>query len=142
MRHHTFWLLGILTVLALTLPTSANQNDAMKITVEPNQNLRAISQKYLNNPDLWEDILRANNLNSAADVKPGMELIIPVKQISTAHKKLDRSGELIHKATKAGAKIFATESITIAIDQRNVFRVILSYFMPAKAGAQCFKNVQ
>lgn len=98
---------------------SAADADGLTITVEANQSIRDIAQKYLNNPDLWEDILRENKLKSAADVKPGMQLFIPVKAITSAIAELDKSHKTIQEATQAGAKIFATEDINRAIDNRN-----------------------
>ncbi len=94
-------------------------NQTITIEVEKNQTIRSISQKYLQNPDLWPDILRANGLSFPHEVKPGMTLHIPVEAISRANQELENSQLMIRKAAEAGAKIFAPEVISNAVDLRN-----------------------
>jgi len=108
-----FFLWGSTTVIA---------NDTKKnlqVKVSENQSIREISQKYLHIPDLWEDILRANNIQAAHDIKPGMILNIPVYDISLANEQLKTSQNTIREAAKAGARVFTPELIKEAIDFRD-----------------------
>ncbi|MEA3477892.1 MAG: FecR domain-containing protein, partial [Bacteroidota bacterium] len=89
------------------------------IKVKENQGIRDLSRKYLDDPDRWEDVLRANDLKSPDEVKPGMLLRIPVGEVFQAKRELEVSGKLIQKATMAGAKIFAPKIIAKAIQQRD-----------------------
>jgi len=92
---------------------------SLVVTVQKNENIRDIAKKYLNNPDLWEDILRANNLKKPDEIKPGLSLHIPVEAIRRANAELENSKKRIQEATEAGAKIFAAEMITEAIRLEN-----------------------
>ncbi len=94
------------------------QGREVVITVEPNQSIRAIAEQYLGDPNLWEDILRANELTSPDQVRPGTKLKIPVKAITDANNNVNKSTELIQEATRAGAKMFAADEIQAAIDFR------------------------
>jgi len=89
------------------------------VKVREEQSIRDISEEYLNNPDLWEDVLRANNLKFAHEITPGMTLRIPAGEISQANKGLELSQQIIQKATRAGAKLFAPETIANAVKLRN-----------------------
>lgn len=91
----------------------------INVKVQANQSIRDISKKYLNTPDLWEDILRANKISAVHDIKPGMMLRIPVYSISQANKELKKSQKTIKSAAKAGARIFTPELIKEAIDLRD-----------------------
>lgn len=85
----------------------AASTDALTVTVGQNQSVRVLSEEYLGNPDLWEDILRANGLASPHEVRPGMPIKIPVKAITGANRDLSEAEDLIGRATKSGARIFA-----------------------------------
>jgi hypothetical protein len=101
---------------------TASDNEKKKViqvNVSENQSIRDISKQYLNTPDLWEDILRANNIQAAHDIKPGMILNIPVFNISQANEQLNKSQNLIREAAKAGARIFTPKLIKEAIDFRD-----------------------
>jgi len=89
------------------------------IRVKENQGIRDISRKYLDDPNRWEDVLRANDLKSPDEIKPGMLLRIPVGEVFQAKRELEVSGKLIQKATMAGAKIFAPKIIAKAIQLRD-----------------------
>ncbi len=85
--------------------------------VKKNQTIRMIAEQYLKDPDLWQDILRANSLESAADVKPGSKLIIPVKSITGANDQLKSAKKTVAKANEAGARLFAPTVIAKALTQ-------------------------
>ncbi len=89
------------------------------VVIKEGMTMRDISKQYLGNPDLWEDILRANSLKSIGDVKPGMTIYIPVQAITGATKSIDQAAAMIQEATKTGARIFAGEQITKAIQLRD-----------------------
>ncbi|NQS97447.1 MAG: FecR domain-containing protein [candidate division Zixibacteria bacterium] len=97
----------------------AQIGDTLTITVKADQSIREIAEEYLGDPDLWRDILRANNVNSAADIEAGMTLNIPVKSISRANNELKKALELTQAVDEAGAKIFAAAIIDSAINLRN-----------------------
>ncbi len=108
-------------LLCALLPDSvhAASEPTLTITVKEGDNARSLARQYLDNPDLWQDILSANKLASAADIKPGMALKIPANQISRAHVELEKCREAIKKATDAGAKVFAGDVIAEAIRLQN-----------------------
>ncbi|KAB2838286.1 MAG: LysM peptidoglycan-binding domain-containing protein, partial [Melioribacteraceae bacterium] len=84
------------------------------ITVIENETIRKIAGKYLNDSNLWEDILRVNNLTSPADIKPGTKLFIPVALIKENQESLNNAFTAINEASKAGAKLFAESLISKA----------------------------
>lgn len=81
--------------------------------------LRDIVGKYLQDPDLWPTILSLNNIASPADLVPGMELHMPVRQVLAADDALRRSLNAIQRATAEGARIFAPVEIGNAIANRD-----------------------
>ncbi len=100
---------------------AAEHTSVITVRVEENQSIRDISEKYLSDPNLWEDVLLANGMNrdEADKVRPGMLLHIPVRAISLAHGELENSKILIGQATQNGAKIFAPDIIIRAINLRD-----------------------
>lgn len=98
----------------------AGSDELVKITFTEKDNIREIAKKFLKDPDLWPDILHANNLKLVHEIKPGMELNIPVAIILKVHNKLKELKQLIHKANSAGAKIFAKQDISKAILNQNM----------------------
>lgn len=100
-------------------PAYGQDDDVVYVRVEENQSIREISEKYLLNPDRWEDILKANHLKSPHEVKAGMVLVLPVGVILRADQALEISGKTIQEATQSGAKIFSPEIIAHAIQLRD-----------------------
>ncbi len=111
----TFILLFIIATVFL----QAQQGGIIKVTVKEGQTIRDISKEYLKDPDLWEEILKSNNLKSPADVKTGMTLVIPYKAIIRAKEAIESASAEIKKATEAGAKTFAASLINKAVDLYN-----------------------
>lgn len=117
-RLNCFFHFFILFCFLITSIAYGKENNATVI-ISKGQSIRDLAKTWLNDPDLWMDILRANNLESAHEVRPGMKLMIPVKMILRTRAALDQSGVAIGKATSAGARIFAVEDISSAIANRN-----------------------
>ena len=112
-----FALFTILFSITTVLPLGAAE--MLTVTVRENQSLRDIAKEYLGNPNLWVDILRANKLTSASDIKVGMSLKIPATALMRANRALRGALDIIDKATMAGARLFAPDIIADAIEIRN-----------------------
>ena len=110
-------LIAVLIATPSLLP--AETTGTLTVTVRDNQTLRDIAKEYLGNPNLWIDILRANDLTSAADIKVGMSLKIPANELTRSNRALQDALAFIDKATMVGARLFAPEIITNAIETRN-----------------------
>ncbi|WP_186766414.1 FecR domain-containing protein [Phaeobacter marinintestinus] len=85
--------------------------------------IRGIVGQYLRDPDLWPTVLALNNIASPADLVPGIELYLPVRQVFAADDALLRSLTAIQKATAEGARIFAPREIGNAITTRDTAMV-------------------
>ncbi|MDK3017194.1 FecR domain-containing protein [Pseudodonghicola flavimaris] len=81
--------------------------------------LRGLVAKYLHDPDLWPVVLALNNIASPADLLPGTELSLPVRQVMAADHALLAALQEIQKANAEGARIFAPTEIGQAIDNRD-----------------------
>ena len=68
-------LAALLTLQAL--PAIAAEGEVVTVRLKEGQSLRDLAEEHLGDPDLWTEILRANDL-AVADVHPGIELKIPV----------------------------------------------------------------
>ncbi len=108
----------VLMVAVLSVSAFAQQDDHTTHVVQQGQILRDIARQYLDDPDLWPEVLQASGLDSPASVRPGVELRIPQKQVALADSALRRSLEAIQQATEAGARVFAPERIGRAIAGR------------------------
>jgi FecR protein len=84
------------------------------VRLEEGQSLRDLAEQHLGDPDLWLEILRANDL-AVSDVRPGLEIVIPAAAIAAADRALQESLELIQEATLEGARLFAPDEIAQAI---------------------------
>ncbi len=105
----------VLLLLLASIMVRAQQQSVLHVTVKEKQTIRDVAKECLNDPDLWEEILKSNKLRSPSDVKTGMVLTIPYNQIMRAKKAVDEAMAEIQKATTAGAKSFAPEMIGKAI---------------------------
>jgi hypothetical protein len=97
------------------VPPSAGA-EMLTVTVKENQSIRDIAQEYLGDPNLWIDILRANGIESAVDVRTGISLRIPATALARLKQALEGAWEVIDEATMAGARLFAPEIIASAIE--------------------------
>lgn len=85
------------------------------ITVGKDQSICEIARQYLGDADLWEEILKANNVPSPDKVSEGLKLTIPVEQVKAVNLILNDAMGSIKSATEAGAKSFATDKINAAV---------------------------
>ncbi len=92
----------------LAMPAAYAATGTVQAKLREGQSLRELAQQYLGDPDLWTAILRANDLSSITDAKPGVTLVIPVAQIAKADTALAAALAAIQAATKEGARLFAT----------------------------------
>ena len=112
---------GIFLVILLFLVRAAGAQDSGVVTVkyEAGQNLRAIADKYLGDPNLWTEILKMSDI-TAAELRPGVTLRIDAAPITKADGVLENSLNTIQEATRAGAKIFTPEIIGEAVELRDL----------------------
>lgn len=103
-------------VLALTVSIPVARAETVEIRLEPNQSIRQISERYLGDPDLWPEILKASNLASVAQLSPGQALRVPVDLVAAAMRALERCADQIRAANLAGAQLFAPDEIGRAVD--------------------------
>jgi len=106
-------------LVLMTVTAWAQPQQTITVVVKEGQDIRALAREYLNDPDMWREILKANNLDSPSAIKPGMSLKIPATDVSRATIELGRSADAIEKATLAGSQLFAADTIARAIDLRN-----------------------
>ncbi len=102
-------VLGAGSALAAAPPEEAT------IVLGADANARALAARYLNDPDAWPEILRANGLDSPEQLRPGMVLRLPVVATQEAARVLGELRQLIYRATQAGAEVFAPDVIRSAI---------------------------
>jgi hypothetical protein len=115
---HCFW--SVLCVLCLIGHGAlAQTDDSLTIRVEEGDTLRDLAARHLGDPDLWTEILRANELDAITDVHPGLELQIPAAQVLQANRALEAALEVIQHATEEGARLFAPDEIAEAIRLRD-----------------------
>ncbi len=113
-----FILFGLVAWAALAGPALAQTDESgfLVVTIGSDDTIREVAEKYLSDPDLWPEILRSSGVESIADLRPGMELRIPVNEITSANQALVESLGQIQKANLAGAQIFAPDEIGRAVD--------------------------
>ena len=111
-----WWGVCLILGLPLAWPGSAAvaADDPIVVRLAEGQTLRDLAEQHLGDPDLWMEILRANNL-AVSDVRPGIEIQIPASEIAAADRALQASLETIQKATLEGARLFAPDEIAQAI---------------------------
>jgi hypothetical protein len=101
---------------SLIAPLSAQDSEYLVVRLETDQNIRQVAEKYLDDPNLWPEILRASGLKSITELRPGITLRVPANEISTANKALVDALLQIQSANLAGAQLFAPENIGKAIN--------------------------
>ncbi|MFV0513559.1 MAG: hypothetical protein ACK5MY_08025 [Jhaorihella sp.] len=124
--------LSAVRVLALALPAlmaglcepAAGETDPMDAPMQlvrfgEADTIRGIVGRYLGDPDLWPTVLALNDIESSADLVPGAQLRLPVRQVAAADHALVTSLDAIQKANAEGARIFAPAEIGSALENRN-----------------------
>lgn len=107
------WTLAALGILAPGL--LAQGTDVRTLVVREGQSVRDLAQEALGDPNLWNEILKANQLGAPSEIQPGMKLVVPVGAIKRAIQEIDGARGAIQMATDVGARVFAGEGITQAI---------------------------
>ncbi|WP_026872605.1 FecR domain-containing protein [Inquilinus limosus] len=102
-------------LFVLIVSPSAARAETIEIRLEPNQTVRQLSERYLGDPDLWPEILKASGVASVTQLAPGQPLRIPVDLIAAAERALARCADQIRLANLAGAQLFAPDEIGRAI---------------------------
>ena len=118
-RSLLLWSLPVILSFLMPSGLSGQETGMLTVTVKEGQHVRDIAQEYFNDANLWTEILRVNGLQSVTDIRPGMQLKIPVDIVTVAGKELKTSQETIQKATEAGARIFAPILVSDAIRLRD-----------------------
>lgn len=109
-------LLIALTLLSHLPPWAQAEVPAvLTLTLDRNTSLRAIAERHLHDADAWPQILRASGLSSVQQLRPGMELRIPIAASRRLARALAELHRLIYRATEAGALIFADALIEDAM---------------------------
>lgn len=108
--------LVLLLIWAVRPARAQQQEDGyLTVVVAEGQLLRDVAAEYLDDPDLWPQILEASGLASQASVRPGVTLRIPKTQVTLANDALRRALETIQEATGLGARVFAADTIGQAL---------------------------
>ncbi|HNW61213.1 MAG TPA: FecR domain-containing protein [bacterium] len=103
-------------ILGLAAPGLLAQGvEVRTFTVRDGQGVRDLAQELLGDPNLWSEILKANQLSAPSEVQPGMKLIVPVGAIKRAIQEIDAARQAIQMATDVGARVFAAEGLTRAM---------------------------
>jgi hypothetical protein len=97
----------------------ANGDEFIKVRLDPGVSLRTLSERFLDDPDLWPVILRLNGFERINDLAEGQELLVPGNQVRLAATALDASLTEIQVANEAGAQLFAPILIRNAIEFRD-----------------------
>ena len=100
----------------IVTPILYAQGEEIKtVIVKEGQGPRELAQEVLGEPDLWNEILKMNQLNSPSDLRPGMKLTIPVGAIKRSSLEVENARQAIQTATDVGARVFATDIIAESI---------------------------
>lgn len=110
----------LFTLVTITMwisvpPLFAQGEGIVTVIVKEGQGPRDLAQEVLGEPDLWNEILKANQLNSPSDLLPGMKLSIPVGAIKQSLTETEKARQAIQTATDVGARVFTAEIIAQAI---------------------------
>ncbi|MDH3601621.1 MAG: LysM peptidoglycan-binding domain-containing protein, partial [Candidatus Tectomicrobia bacterium] len=104
-----------MTLLVLESAAIDQNSEKLSVVVKEGETIRDIAQAYLNDPNLWKDILRFNGIQDAVTIVPGKILNIPVGKIRRANQNLKAALAEHQRATEAGAKVFARSIIGEAV---------------------------
>lgn len=94
--------------------TFSQPKDVITIKTDSNFDIRKIAVQYFGNADLWPYILKYNNLSRLDEIKPGTNLLIPQKKVTTLLSAHDKAKESIQRAVLIGAKVLSVETLSQA----------------------------
>ncbi len=116
LRYRICGLAALLLWTLLALPASAQDRpEQIEIVVREGQTLRQLAGEYLEDPDLWRELLRASGLSSPAEVRPGVRLQVPRNEVTLALRTLDDARLAIRGATEIGAQVLAGAELRDAV---------------------------
>ena len=107
-------------ILIVTGIASAQALANLSVIVKEGETLRDLAGKYLQDPNLWQEILRENHIDDVTAVVPGKKLNIPVAKILRADRFLEAALATIQRATQVGARVFARDLIDRAVQLHNM----------------------
>jgi hypothetical protein len=97
---------------AVALPPA---DEVVVVEVREGQSIRDIAEIHLGDANLWQELLRENNLQDITDIRPGLKLSVPAGRILRAKNAMHDSLNGIQQATQEGARVFAPVEISEAI---------------------------
>ncbi len=104
-----------MVILLETLPTVAQESKTITVVVKAGDGIRDLAARYLDDANLWQEILRSNGLQSPADIKPGMRIKIIGDYVALSKERLTSAHAAISKATELGARVFVEKLMSDAI---------------------------
>ncbi|WP_157961590.1 FecR domain-containing protein [Acuticoccus kandeliae] len=111
-------LVGLLgpTVPAAAQGAQGAQERYLTVSYDAARPIRDVAAEYLDDPNLWPDILATTGVSAVSDLRPGDALRIPANAISLANYALNEALTTTQAANKAGAQIFAPAEIGAALE--------------------------
>lgn len=110
-------IINLIFILLLTSFLFAQE----KVIVYDNKiNLRQIAKDEFGDPNLWQYILKYNNLNINSTPQNGKSLIIPSKKIKDLTNKFIQAETSVKNAVDIGAKVLSEDLINSAISKLNI----------------------
>ena len=70
-------------ICVIPRPALAATDGMVRVTLKEGQSLQDLARQYLGDPNLWTEIPKASGLASVPEAKPGVELRVPVTQVSS-----------------------------------------------------------
>ncbi len=94
-----------------------DQSETYIVVLEEGQTLRDVAAEHLGDPDLWPELLLSSGLQSITEAVPGTALVIPATIVARANRAIEQALATIQAANREGARLFAPEEISLAIDR-------------------------
>jgi hypothetical protein len=123
-------LRNLFFVTLLTFSISYAQQKDPAVTLEPAFNIRQIALKYFGDADLWQVILKYNNVKDLSHLKGGTTITIPQNKVNQMKRSLENANNSIQRAVGIGAKVLAAEILSDAelnykksLKQKEVFEI-------------------
>jgi len=114
-------VIALLAVAQLVLATVAGKAEVegrfLTISYDGVTPIRELSAEYLDDPNLWPDIMKATGIAAVSGLRAGDVLRIPANAISIANFAIKEALDAIQVANKAGAQLFAPRQIGNAVER-------------------------